>query len=462
MPVSRRLSPAALFALLVGFLLLRVALFAVTTATEFALYLDYANAARSTSMAELHQSRDIEYPPLATLFGVAVLHVAEALPEGAERLTVLRPEETRGVGPARYEVALGLVLFAVDVACLVFVYFLARRVYPDDDSVKRFTRLALYVAATTAIGLILYDRQDLVVGLVAVMMLAAVARGWSLPAYAILAVGVAYKLVPVLLLPPCVLALATLRTPGSTARFLRTVMIEAAVAGAILALVPLLMYLLCGGERAFAFLTFHSTRGLQLEASAAWPVILLDSDTRLGHSFGSYTLRGDLADRVARLCSFATALGAMLCLLIATHGFWRAATSDRPVNRNELVTHLVASSLLAWLGFILFSKVGSPQYLLWLAPLVPLLPLRGSDRWWSALLLIGMVVTTLIYPCRYFREIRGTPTGEANTWSGPSPLGLALLAAKSVVFAVAFAWLAVLVWRARWISNDTSPHSEVV
>jgi hypothetical protein len=444
---SRRLSPLIILALIVGFLLLRVALFAVTTATEYALYRDYAKDVRRTSLAELHQARDVEYPPLATLFGVAVLHVAEALPDGADRLTVFRPEETRGVGPARYEVALGLVLFAVDVACLLFVYLLARRLYPEESTAKR---LALYVAATSAIGLIFYDRQDPVVGLVAVMMVATVARGWSLIAYAVLAAGVAYKLVPLLLFPPCVLAFAALRTaPGSTRQFLRASIIEAAIAGAILALVPALMYLFCGGERAFAFLTFHSKRGLQLEASAAWPVILLDPGTQLGHSFGSYTLRGDLPDRVARVSSFATALGAIICVFIAARGFWRAVTSGRPADRNKLTIHLVASALLVWLGFILLSKVGSPQYLLWLAPLVSLLPLRGSDRWWAALLLAGMVLATLIYPCVYYKEVRGAPTGDENTFCGPSSVGFALLAAKSIVYSVAFVWLAVLVWRAK-------------
>src|SRR5262245_15690406 len=105
MPAPRRLSPALLALLLVSFLLLRVALFAVTTASEYPLYLEFATAVRDTSLAELHRTRDVEYPPLATLFGVAVAHVADALPAGAERLTTWRPEPTRGPGPARYEVA---------------------------------------------------------------------------------------------------------------------------------------------------------------------------------------------------------------------------------------------------------------------------------------------------------------------------------------------------------------------
>ncbi len=414
MPAPRRVSPVVILVLLVGFLLLRAALFAVTTASEYALYLEYATTARESSLAELHRARPIEYPPLATIFGIAVAHLADALPPGTEQLTAWRPELTRGPAPARYEVALGLVLFAVDVACLVLIYLIARRIYPDDDPLTRVGRLALYVAATTAIGLILFDRQDLVVGFVAVLALAAFIRGWSVLAYAILVAGTAYKLVPVLLLPLCVFAFAAMKAaPCSTGRFLRAILRESLIAGAILALFPVLAYLFCGGERAFVFLTFHSARGLQVEASSAWLVVLLDSSTALGHSFGSYTLRGTLADQVARATTLATMAIVALSVLIAARGFWRTATSPRPPYRNELVTHLAASSLLVWLGFILFSKVGSPQYLLWLAPLMPLLPLRGADRRWATLLLLGMVVTTLVYPCLYV-EVKGPQTSRRH------------------------------------------------
>ena len=214
------LRPAAVVGFILGFLVIRVFLFAVTTAGEFALYRDYAIQARDTSLAELHRARDIEYPPLATLFGVGVLYVADFLPEGVERLTVLRPMATLGVDHARYEVALGLVLFAIDVACLVLVHTIARRVYPDDSPVMHMARLWLYVAATTALGLIMYDRQDLVVGFVALLALAAFVRGWRLAAYAVLAAGVAYKLVPLLLVPFWATAFAVLRsapaTPGAS------------------------------------------------------------------------------------------------------------------------------------------------------------------------------------------------------------------------------------------------------
>ena len=76
---------------------------------------------------------------------------------------------------ARYEVALGAALFAVDVACLVLVGLVARRAYPEEGPVALAGRMAAYVAATTACGLILYDRQDLVVGLFPLLALAVIA-----------------------------------------------------------------------------------------------------------------------------------------------------------------------------------------------------------------------------------------------------------------------------------------------
>jgi hypothetical protein len=444
------LRPAALLGLIIGFLVIRAALFAVTTAGEFALYRYYAVQARATSFADLHRDLDIEYPPLATLFGIGVLHVADHLPDGIERLTALRPESTLGEEYARYEVALGLVLFLVDVACLLLVHLIARRIYPDDPPSIHLARLWLYVAATTALGLIMYDRQDLVVGFVALLALAAFARGWRVAAYAILAAGVAYKLVPLLLVPFWVVAFAVLRTVSPTlARFALSIVRESLIAGLFLALVPILMYVFCGGERAFVFLSFHSARGLQLECSAACPVLLMDPSTVVGHGFGSHTLYGELSDRVARLTTPITVFSAVLSFLLAMRGFRRAALmGPRP---NELAAHLVACSLLVWIGFILCTKVGSPQYPLWIAPLLPLVPFRGREWRWVAVALAACMVTTLIFPCQYL-QVRGWVIDE-KSWTGPTPFGFVLLAAKSLLFATAFVWLAALVWRARWVST---------
>ena len=143
-------------------------------------------------------------------------------------------------------------------------------------------------------------------------------------------------------------------------------------------------------------------------------------------------------------------LSALIGAGIAARGFWRwrfaLPSADSGSRLNGIV---VASSLLIWVAFIAFNKVGSPQYLIWVAPLVPLLPLRRwPERGWAILLLVAMLATMLIYPCRYKPDLIGDIIREEPlTWRGPTTFGVFLLGVKSVTLILATVWLAVRVWR---------------
>lgn len=458
---SRRLSLAWVVTLAAGFLVVRAGLFAVTTAGEYALYRDYAQEARETSLAELYAHREVEYPPLAILFGVLALDVTAVLPEGVEGLTAWRPNPSRGVEESRYEVGLGLTLFAVDLACLVLVGVIARRCYPDEGPVWRVVRQGMYVAATAALGLIMYDRQDLVVGLFPLVALWTFAARRSLISYAVLTAGVAYKLVPLLLVPLWVGGFAAARTaPGSLRSFLAAVAGQAVRAGLILAAYPVLSYLLLGPE-SFRFLGFHSERGLQLEAAAAWLVFAADPAALVGYSHGSHSVLSPWADEFAWAGTALTGLATGALMAVTIWRLGRLATAVTLPDPNRLIAELARGSLGVWLAFILFNKVGSPQYLLWLAPLLPLLPLRGRDWGLAVVLLAAMVFTTLVFPGQYplvrGELVRGHDDDSlaGQVWSGPTPVGVALLAAKSVSLAIAFVWLGVSVWGDRLVAPSS-------
>src|SRR5262245_21007426 len=83
--MSRRV-PTVVAVLVAGFLVTRATFFATTTASEYALYRDYAVAARQTSLAELYRTRDVEYPPLGVALGAVALRVADLLPENVDWL----------------------------------------------------------------------------------------------------------------------------------------------------------------------------------------------------------------------------------------------------------------------------------------------------------------------------------------------------------------------------------------
>jgi len=65
--------------------------------------------------------------------------------------------------------------------------------------------------------------------------------------------------------------------------------------------------------------------------------------------------------------------------------------------REELVRACAAAAV----AFVALGKVFSPQFLIWLVPLVPLV--RGRRGLWaSGLLLVAMVLTQLWFPFRYW------------------------------------------------------------
>jgi hypothetical protein len=459
--------PSTLYAaLLITFLLTRILFVLITTAGEYRLFKSYGDDVRRESIPDLYANRDIEYPQLAVGFGAVVGWVADHSPGGLKHIVRLRPnkleepytEETAEQHDVddQYEAALAVVLLVFDAWCLWLVFAIARRVYPDEAPWRRAGRLFLYGMFTGFCGLILFDRQDLLVAFAALVAMWFLAAGRPRFGYAVLALGAAYKLVPILLLPVWVIAAATvLAGPRpSFARWLRFIVVEALIAGTILAVWPILTYTHGGGERGFLYLTWHSKRGLQLEAPAAFPVLLVDDSVEFGASYGSFNLRGERPDRVAKWMGLMMPLTALACVGLAFQGFTRPLPPTPSPKRGggefpALMPFVIQMSVLLWLAFITFNKVGSPQYLLWIAPLIPLLPLRTrSEFGWLLLMLVAFIANMLIYPCRYKPDLVGDILYEdPRTWRGPTAFGVVLLGIKSVSLFVGCLWFAAIAWR---------------
>lgn len=422
-------------AVLPAFVLTRLAIFlAATSATDSQVYYQYALAARETSVGHLFRSYDVEYPQLAIVFAVGVTHLADALPAGSERLISARPGAHADVGLGRFQVALGQTLGAIDLGLLLLLARIGSTLEPNDRRTRTW-RLGLYVASTAALGPILLDRLDLVVGAAALLAMWALGAGRPVLAYALLTAGAAFKVVPAVLLPAFVIAAAARRE-----RFWPSLLQESVIAAVIFAQWPMAAVAFGGGDRAFVYTKYHADRGLELGSAYAAPV-LMTSEPDVGYAFGGYVVRGPLADAVARAAPIIALTALALSMLVAGRAIRRATAA----NRTEVTA---GGCVLVWLAFLLTNKVGSPQYLLWLSPLVPLLALRTrGERAWGVAFVIAGLLATLTYPYLW-PQVHGAPLQDrAEAWSGPTTFGFVLMFARWGIVAALTGWLAVRLWR---------------
>ncbi|MDP5225632.1 MULTISPECIES: glycosyltransferase 87 family protein [Arthrobacter] len=153
------------------------------------------------------------------------------------------------------------------------------------------------------------------------------------------------------------------------------------------------------------FLTQQGDRGMQLEATFTTPWLWLsvlhvgDSHMYMNTDINSMQVDGPgttvMSTLMQPLLLLAAAVVAALVFWALHQGKLRGG-----IDRTEL---LLAGTLALTVAFIVFNKVGSPQFMVWLAPAVALGLMHDFKAWRApAVMLILIAVTTfLIYPLFY-------------------------------------------------------------
>ena len=235
--------------------------------------------------------------------------------------------------------------------------------------VSRSRLAASYCAlAPLALGPLTLQRYDLwPTALATVGLAAALSRRAGLGAV-FLGFGAAAKIFPLVLVPA-----AGRRAAGWFA------------AGAAL-LVPPFLILGPGGVR-FAF-DRQVGRALQLESLGSAALLVLHTagayTPHVVFGRGSWNLSGALPDALAALQTALEIAAVVLVWVLYSRG---------PHTRERLIA-AAAAAMAAWIAF---GKVLSPQFLVWLLPLVALLRARRE----GVLLLGAFALTQAVYPGRY-------------------------------------------------------------
>ena len=252
----------------------------------------------------------------------------------------------------------------------------------------RRVTLAVVAVLPAFLGGVILTRFDLVPAALVAGALVLLITGHLRAAAVVVGVGIAVKLYPAVLVP--LLAVVAWRKSG---RRDLGVVVALALAPAVVAYVP---FLLLGVDGVLDSLGRQLGRPLQIESVGAGLLLALHQaaglDLEWASGSGSQNLRGTGADALAVLHGLAQAAAVALVWVSFARG---------PASVERLVRHAAA----AVVAFVALSKVLSPQFMVWLVLLVPLV---GGVRSRAALGLMALAcaLTALWFPARYWELVK--------------------------------------------------------
>jgi uncharacterized membrane protein len=309
-------------------------------------------------------------------------------------------------GPSLYLLGWTLIIIVLNAVGLVFLTRGKR-------SVSGIAPAWFWLFFTMFMGFLSFARvEGITTSLVLIALLYAVER--PVVAAFLLSAATWIKVWPAAVIAPLLIASAK-----RDRIFITGVVVTAAVAAVAV--------LTGAGSHLLDFAINQGDRGMQLEATFSTPWVWL-SVFNVGGSkiadnvaINSTEVYGPGAEIAAALMQplliFAALTGAILMVWALRRG----------AQREELI---LEGSLLMVTAFIVFNKVGSPQFIIWLLPVVVAGLVHNWDRWKiPATLLMGIAFTTfIIYPLFY------TPLIHAN------PIMAAVLTSRNVLLVTLLIW----------------------
>ncbi len=180
------------------------------------------------------------------------------------------------------------------------------------------------------------------------------------------------------------------------------------------------------------FLTQQGDRGMQLEATFTTPWLWLSvlgiGDSRMYMNTDINSMQVD-GPGTAFMSWLMQPLLIVAAIIVAALTFWALHNGKRTggADRTEL---LLAGSLTMATAFVVFNKVGSPQFMVWLAPAVAVGLAHNFKEWRvPATMLIAIAVATFfVYPLFY------------DALSHNNPLMALVLTTRNVLLVVLFCW----------------------
>ena len=252
----------------------------------------------------------------------------------------------------------------------------------------RLVVLGVVALMPALLGGVILTRFDLVPAALVAASAALMAAGRLRAAAVVVGLGIAVKLYPAVLVP--LLAVAAWRRAG---RREALVVVALAALPAVLAYAPFLAVAPDGVLDSFGR---QLGRPLQIESLGSGLLLALHHGLGLSLEWASASGSQNLTGRPAASLAVSQGIAQIGALVLVWVGFARGpATPER----------LLRFSAAALVAFVALSKVLSPQFLVWLVLLVPLVGgIRRRAALWLTVLACAM--TAIWFPARYWELVR--------------------------------------------------------
>jgi len=364
------------------------------------VYFPYADELFRGSIPEM------EYPPFALVF-FAIPRLFASTPLG-------------------YEIAFSAEVFVFFMAGLIVIGKLAKRYHQSQH-------MAMLVYAALMLMLIEFvlDRYDIFPAILTLLSFYCLVTKRYAWAFALLSIATMSKLYPVVLFPIYLV-------PFFFNRDWKNVLKGAGVF-IITALLIVLPFVLLDSEAAFHFLSYHMDRPLQVESFAASLIELASivglTDVWVEFGFGSDNLMGPWPDAVASYLLPLTL--SVLAALYALHAYMMSRLrKDKQDSENNRIIHLSGAVLVSLLAFILFGKVFSSQYLIWIVPFIALMMMTSLDHT-SKSCIFGLSILVIALTQLNFAVNIGLDGGGA----GMTDAGMMIILARNIAAVVLLAYV---------------------
>jgi hypothetical protein len=226
-------------------------------------------------------------------------------------------------------------------------------------------------------------------------------------------------------------------------REIRQLLVRTLVMAGMMLLI-LIPFLVAYGPDCLGFVQYHRERGLEI--GSVWGSVLLALEplipsARIDYSYGSINLSSPQASQVAHVAPWvggALLLGVTVLLVIRM----RHISLESPPQEGTTLAQCYPAefatyALLLLMIFVCTNKVFSPQYFLWLVPLVTLVSLRDRPRrLFLSCFVLTCLLTAVLFPFLFVIDLIDTSVHEAlqPAFRTPTHRFIALLLLRNLLF----------------------------